>query len=248
MTPLAFEPLSDEEIDELDHFMLHEVNCDEGMTLDMLDGYLHAIAIGPKTLMPRQWMPLIWGKGDSMMPPVESIEKLNQILGLIMRMFNSVISGLEEDPPEIYPHWCAQEYRGREYDDAEGWAYGFTQGVHLCQAEWAPLLQTPQGQAWYRPRHQRCAASWLCEFPKPSLPCTGTGCRTAARFTSVRLQRRCNPRSGAMSPVHAAAARSSRSVAVPLPTCIRSQQYVRLAATDAAIAPRSGCSSALAVG
>jgi uncharacterized protein len=151
MTPLAFEPLSDEELDELDHFMLQEVDCDEGMTLDMLDGYLHAIAIGPKTLMPRQWMPAIWGDGDSMMPPVESIEKLNQILGLIMRMFNSIIAGLEEDPPEICPQWCTQEYRGREYDDAEGWAYGFTQGVHLCQAEWAPLLQTPQGQAWYRP-------------------------------------------------------------------------------------------------
>lgn len=97
MTPLAFEPLSDEELDELDHFMLHEVDCGEGMTLDMLDGYLHAIAIGPKNLMPRQWMPAIWGEGDSMMPPVESIEKLNRILGLIMRMFNSIITGLEDD-------------------------------------------------------------------------------------------------------------------------------------------------------
>ena len=151
MTPLAFEPLSDEEIDELDHFLLYEVDCDDCMTLDTLDGYLHAIAIGPQTLMPREWMPGIWGKGDSMMPPVQSIEKLNQILGLIMRMFNSIITGLEESPPEIYPYWCAQEYRGREYDDAQGWAYGFTQGVHLCQAAWAPLLETPQGQAWYRP-------------------------------------------------------------------------------------------------
>lgn len=115
MTPLAFEPLSDEELDELDHFMLREVNCDEAMTLDILDGYLHAIAIGPKNRMPRHWMPNIWGKGESMMPPVESIDKLNRILGLIMRMFNSIITGLEEDPPEIYPQWCAQEYRGRDH-------------------------------------------------------------------------------------------------------------------------------------
>ena len=47
MTPLAFEPLSDEELDELDHFMLREVDCEDGMTLDILDGYMHAIAIGP---------------------------------------------------------------------------------------------------------------------------------------------------------------------------------------------------------
>ncbi len=58
------------------------------MTLDTLDGCLHAIAIGPKAFMRQQWMPGIWGDGDSMMQPVESIEKLNQILGLIMRMFN----------------------------------------------------------------------------------------------------------------------------------------------------------------
>jgi uncharacterized protein len=151
VTPLDFEPLSDEELAELDQFLLYEVDCDEGMTLDTLDGYLHAIAIGPITLTPRQWMPGIWGEGESMMPPVESMDKLNRILGLIMRMFNGIITGLEDDPPEIYPHWCVQEFRGREYDDAEGWAYGFSQGVRLCQAEWANLLQTSQGQAWYRP-------------------------------------------------------------------------------------------------
>ncbi|UUZ78251.1 UPF0149 family protein [Polaromonas sp. P1(28)-13] len=146
-----FSPLSDDELNELDNFLLFEANCDEGMTMDTLDGYLHAIAIGPVTMMPRQWMPGIWGEGDSMMPPMESIEKLNRILELIMRLFNSIISGLEQQPREIYPLWCTQEFRGKEYDDAEGWAYGFSEGVKLCKREWLPLLETPQGQAWYRP-------------------------------------------------------------------------------------------------
>ena len=146
-----FSPLSDDELDELDNFLLFEANCDEGMTMDTLDGYLHAIAIGPVTMMPRQWMPGIWGEGDSMMPPMESIEMLNRILELIMRLFNSIIAGLEEQPREIYPLWCTQEFRGKEYDDAEGWAYGFSEGVKLCKREWLPLLETPQGQAWYRP-------------------------------------------------------------------------------------------------
>ena len=146
-----FSPLSDDELNELDNFLLFEANCDEDMTMDTLDGYLHAIAIGPVTMMPRQWMPGIWGEGDSMMPPMESIEKLNRILELIMRLFNSIISGLEQQPREIYPLWCTQEFRGKEYDDAEGWAYGFSEGVKLCKREWLPLLETPQGQAWYRP-------------------------------------------------------------------------------------------------
>lgn len=146
-----FSPLSDDELNELDNFLLFEANCDDGMTMDTLDGYLHAIAIGPVTMMPRQWMPGIWGEGDSMMPPMESIEMLNRILELIMRLFNSIIAGLEEQPREIYPLWCTQEFRGKEYDDAEGWAYGFSEGVKLCKREWLPLLETPQGQAWYRP-------------------------------------------------------------------------------------------------
>ncbi len=146
-----FSPLSDDELQELDNFLLFEVDCDESMTLDTLDGYLHAIAIGPVNLNPKQWMPGIWGGGTAMMPPVESIEKLNHILALIMRLFNSIIAALENLPREIYPLWSSREYRGKEYDDAEGWANGFCDGVKLCQSEWTTLLETPQGQAWYRP-------------------------------------------------------------------------------------------------
>ncbi|OIN91763.1 MAG: hypothetical protein AUJ20_09735 [Comamonadaceae bacterium CG1_02_60_18] len=149
--PTPFTPLTEEEIQQLDHFLLHEVQCDESMTLDALDGYLHAIAIGPRTLMPQQWMPGIWGDGQSMMPPVDSIEQLNHILGLIMRRFNSIITGLEEGAPEISPLWFTTEYRNKEYDDAEGWAYGFTEGVKLCQQDWQPLLDTDQGKEWYLP-------------------------------------------------------------------------------------------------
>ena len=150
-TPTPFTPLSDDELQVLDDFLLYGVQNDEGMTLDMLDGYLHAIAIGPTSLMPKQWLPAVWGETDNMMPPMESIEQLNEILGLVMRLFNSIISGLETEPREFCPYWCTREYRGKEYDDAEGWAYGFWEGMKLCWSDWQPLLQTPQGQTWYRP-------------------------------------------------------------------------------------------------
>lgn len=146
-----FTPLTEIELQELDQFLLYEVQSDESMTSDTLDGYLHAIAIGPTSLMPQQWVPGIWGEGDSMMPPVKSIEQLNRILSLIMRHFNSIIAAMEQQPREIYPIWCTSEHRGKDYDDAEGWAYGFTEGMKLCWNDWEPLLKTPQGQALYRP-------------------------------------------------------------------------------------------------
>jgi hypothetical protein len=83
------------------------------MPLEIIYGYLHAIAAGPMNLKPRHWKPASRGDGESMMPQVESNEKLNRILGLNMRVFNSIITFLEDGQPEICPQWCAREYRGR---------------------------------------------------------------------------------------------------------------------------------------
>lgn len=76
--------------------MLYVVDNDESMTLDTLDGYLHAIAIGPETIMPRQWLPKVWGEDSAMMPSMDNIDQLNHIMGLVMRHYNSIISGFEQ--------------------------------------------------------------------------------------------------------------------------------------------------------
>ncbi len=146
-----FEPLTADELDELDRLLL-EVDADEGMTLDTLDGFLHAIAMGPETVMPSQWLPKVWGLEDGgMMPPMDSLEQVNHLLWLIMRHHNSIIEGLEQSPPVFAPMWPVVEHSGTEAEDAEGWARGFTEGVKLSQAAWQPLLDDPQGKAWYYP-------------------------------------------------------------------------------------------------
>ena len=151
MSP-PFAPLSEDEFNELEHFLLYGVDTEEVMTLDMADGFLHAIAVGPITTHPKQWLPKIWGTTE-MMPPMDSIEQLNHILGLVMRHFNSIIAGLEDDPREISPYWSTMTYEAdeQEYDDAEAWAYGFVEGMKLCWNDWQPLLSTPRGQACFRP-------------------------------------------------------------------------------------------------
>lgn len=42
-------------------------------------------------------------------------------------------------------------YRGRQYDTAEGWAYGFVQGMRLRWNDWKPMLASAEGEAWFRP-------------------------------------------------------------------------------------------------
>lgn len=144
-------PLSDEELEELDQFLLYGVDNDEAMTLDTLDGYLHAIAIGPQTIMPSKWLPKVWGENSAMMPPMENIDQLNHIMGLVMRHYNSIIHGFEHKPPLVAPYWDTYEYDIGEFEEADGWAYGFTEGVTLNRAAWKPLFDSPLGQEWYRP-------------------------------------------------------------------------------------------------
>lgn len=143
--------LSDEEMLALERFLLYEVQSTEAMTLDILDGYMHALAVGPETVMPSTWLPQVWGQDEGLLPAVDSLEQANWLLQLVMRHFNSIVAGLETTEPEITPLWGTRELDGEIYDNGEDWAYGFTLGVNMAKAAWAPLLETEQGRQWYRP-------------------------------------------------------------------------------------------------
>lgn len=146
-------PLSEKELEELDQFLLYLDN-DESMTLDTLDGFLHAIAIGPETVMPSQWLPVVWGQQESggMMPPADTLEQTNHWLGLVMRHFNSIVFGFGQNPTFVELLWSTTEYDDQgEFEDAEMWAYGFCQGIKLTPAAWQPLLNDARGADWFRP-------------------------------------------------------------------------------------------------
>ena len=49
---------------------------------------------------------------------MESIKRLNQVMNLIMRHYNSIIAGLESEEPEMTAVWAIQEYCGKTYDQA----------------------------------------------------------------------------------------------------------------------------------
>lgn len=145
-----FQPLSDEELDVLNSFFIHGAP-EEAMTFDMVDGFLHALVIGPVTLMPSQWLPKVWGSKDGKGPDFEDLDHANEILSLLMHHYNAIIGGFQASPAQIQPFWFIREYKGQEVEDAEGWANGFVEGVALSAEAWKPLLESEEGQAWYRP-------------------------------------------------------------------------------------------------
>jgi uncharacterized protein len=103
-------PLSEAELDELDQFLLY-LDEEESMTLDTLDGFLHAIAIGPETVMSSRWLPKVWGQvdGGMVLPGVEA-DQMERVLSLVMRHFNSIAFGFGQRPPFVEPLWGTTQH------------------------------------------------------------------------------------------------------------------------------------------
>lgn len=147
--------LTDDEVDELDQFLMSAVTSDETFMIDGLDGYLTAIAIGPTTLMPSEWLSGIWGPTPEDAPAFESGDQAQRVFNLLLRHFNGILWSLENDPDSIAPLFSTRRVPGdpHEYLDAESWAHGFMQGIKLSWSAWQPLFEDKQGQAWLRPLH-----------------------------------------------------------------------------------------------
>jgi len=144
-------PLSEDELDELEHILLYDIEADEGMTLDMLDGYLHAIVMGPEIIMPQKWLPNVWGQEEDASPAFSDLEQFNHFISLVMRHYNSIVAAFESNPPDPMPLWSVRLTDMGEFEDAETWAYGFCEGIKLNPTAWQALFDDPKGKEVFRP-------------------------------------------------------------------------------------------------
>ncbi|MFC1481882.1 UPF0149 family protein [Candidatus Neomarinimicrobiota bacterium] len=139
MTDIAA-PLNESEIDELESFLLYDDTPEECMNLSMLDGFLTGLAIGPDTILPSRWLPAVWGetKGDEM--AWKSPENAERIMGLVMRLYNSIIRGFQVDPPDFRPLMPVSEADGEEFTILDEWCSGFMCSLGLAPESWDPLV------------------------------------------------------------------------------------------------------------
>lgn len=138
-------PLSAEELEELDDFLLSDAVSDESMTIDSLDGYLTAIVIAPTALRMDDWLPGVWGTETDDAPEFETMGQAQHIMELILRLMNSISISLGNDPDAFEPIFDIGFYDGidNEFIDAEMWSYGFLQGLALCRHDWKAFLADP---------------------------------------------------------------------------------------------------------
>jgi uncharacterized protein len=132
------QPLTEKEFDELDRFLLSDRTPEDAMTLDTLHGYLTAIAIGPETIMPAEWLPRVWGE-EGAAPKWKNSKEEERIVNLIMRFMNEILITFEVAPKEFEPLYCEHEVNGQTLIDAEAWTWGFWEGMELREGSWQEI-------------------------------------------------------------------------------------------------------------
>ncbi|PUB80923.1 MAG: YecA family protein [gamma proteobacterium symbiont of Ctena orbiculata] len=134
-------PLSEEEIERLDQFLLNRVDdqfvaegMDEGIfDISTLDGFLTAIASGPVTIPPSVWLPSIWGDFE---PEWENEEAFSEILSLLIRHLNGIVTTLMEYPEDFEPLYLERIVENKTVLIVDEWCEGYHRGTELSPDHW----------------------------------------------------------------------------------------------------------------
>ncbi len=127
------ETLTNAELDRLGNFLK---SCKGGraMNVEQLDGFFTALIAGPETVMPSEYNREVFG-GET--PEFSSPEEAKEILGLMMRHWNTIASTLLKDEP--YVPLLLQDENGIAHGN--DWARGFMRGTLMRYDGWAGLME-----------------------------------------------------------------------------------------------------------
>lgn len=135
--------LSEEELQELEAFFGSDAaaSC---MDPEMLDGFLTALAIGPKRVPPEEWLPWVWHEDGEpgWEPEFGSPARRERIIGLLRRHADSVVPRL--DAHAFTPLLYSGEGEDAWRDFATPWCEGFLTGVGLRVEAWDALTRDPE--------------------------------------------------------------------------------------------------------
>jgi uncharacterized protein len=138
------QPLSENELDELDRFLDSDATPVDWMGLSMLEGFLTALAIGPTVVLPSEWVPQVWGEHDDDLMLLESEKDAERVAGLLVRFYNGIVATFREAPEKFAPLLSEWDNRGKPARSAEDWCIGFMRGVSLRLKDWEPLVADDQ--------------------------------------------------------------------------------------------------------
>ncbi len=137
--------LTDEEMDELESLLtVMEDETRATMDLATLQGFMTALAIGPGTVLPSQWLPWVWDMEEGeVKPDFETIEDAQQALNQVMRFYNGVVRQFLNDPQGFEPLYLRDDWHVIDWCEGFILATQFDEPVWLDAISAEPDLFTP---------------------------------------------------------------------------------------------------------
>jgi len=145
--------LGDAEIDALNDLLELRAVPFKGMSLEMLDGFLSAIAVGPEPVAADEWMAKVWGARP---PRWESPAESDRVADRLMALWHDVLRRIVMDPEEAgeldSPLIALPDHDEEAADPVEAvddetgleWAIGFLEGVDLRVDAWEALAASEE--------------------------------------------------------------------------------------------------------
>lgn len=133
MTMLSSVPLSSEELEELDLFLLGEGEAEGGLLIDEVHGYFTAMVVAHSDQDDSSLLNVVWDER------VFSDESEQQRLTELMLRMRDDISALLKAGCPIEPLVIEEEDDGFVSEAYEGWCFGFMFGLASEQTRWDTL-------------------------------------------------------------------------------------------------------------
>jgi uncharacterized protein len=152
MRPIKSGPLIDQEIEELDAFLLSDDGLENAMDVSGLDGFLCAVLSGPNVIMPSEWMRWVWDSTEGKQSPeFTSAKQAQRILDLLMRHANDIAVTLTQFPQDYEPLFLERDHKGRTVSIVDEWCCGYVKGIALDPSGWQPLFEAHSD--WFEAIH-----------------------------------------------------------------------------------------------
>ncbi len=148
------QPLSNEEFDLLESFITSDSTPEDCLfSIEMVDGYMTALVVGPEVIPTERWLSSIWDQENNERPVFSSVAEEKMIRNFLVRHFNTIAQQFEEDPDEFFPLFEQYGYADEEEKRlaVENWALGFTVGMELAHASWKPFLEDEESAQFVMP-------------------------------------------------------------------------------------------------
>ena len=136
-------PHTDQELETLATLLCGLPIENDGMTVSELDGFVVGLLVCPEMIMPKEWLPVVWG--DGVVESCRDEEHLKTTLNAVMDHYNRIAKLLATSPDDYQALFGVPP----KTDEIlwKPWISGFAQAMRLRSDIWEDIVESDDDKA-----------------------------------------------------------------------------------------------------